>query len=201
MINTIANRWTETLARTLTIDMGCAAMLAVFPMTGTQVSGICVLNTIPLVELIGTTIGEARQTHAAAVEAVRAATGGHVIWCGSVGDIVRWTETGFARGAPTIPGIDRYDGRSLEIAFQNEFLIARTGGEIPATTPELITVLDNETGEPVTAESLRYEFRVSVPAMPGNPRRRTPARLALVGPDYCGYDVPYARVEERLRTP
>ena len=201
VINTVTNRWTETLARTLTIDMGCTAMLAVFPMTGRQVKETCVLNTISLLERIGKTIREARQTHADAVEAVRAATGGYVIWRGKVGDIARRTETGFARGEATIAGIERYDGRSLRIAFQNEFLIAQIGDEVLATTPDLITVLDDETGEPVTTESLRYGFRVAVLAMPGDPRWRTPAGLALVGPGYFGYDVPYVPIEERCRTP
>ena len=48
VINTVNNRWTETLARTLTIDMGCSAMIAIYPMTGKQVKETCVLNTISL---------------------------------------------------------------------------------------------------------------------------------------------------------
>ena len=48
VINTVSNHWTETLARTLTIDMGCSAMIAIYPMTGKQVKDTCVLNTISL---------------------------------------------------------------------------------------------------------------------------------------------------------
>ena len=48
--------------------------------------------------------------------------------------------TGFARGEATIAGIDEYDGQSLRIAFQNEFLIAQTEDEVLATTPDLITI-------------------------------------------------------------
>jgi DUF917 family protein len=198
VITTVTNRWTETLARTLTIDMGCTAMLAVFPMTGKQVKEACVLHTISLLERIGTTVREARGKHLDAVEAVRAATDGHVVWRGKVSDIARRTETGFARGETTIAGIDEYDGRSLRIAFQNEFLIAQSDDAVLATTPDLITLLDDETGEPITTESLRYGFRVSVLAMPCDPRWRSPEGLAVVGPGYFGYDVPYVPVEERV---
>ena len=125
IINTISNRWTETLARTLTIDMGCSAMIAIYPMTGKQVKESCVLNTISLVERIGRTIREARERHVDPVDAVRAATDGFLIWRGKVGDVERRTETGFARGEATIVGVDEYDGRDVRIAFQNEFLIAR----------------------------------------------------------------------------
>jgi DUF917 family protein len=198
VINTIDNRWTETLARTLTIDMGCSAMIAIFPMTGKQVKESCILNTISLVERIGRTIREARRAHGDPVEAVRQATGGFLIWRGKVGDIARRTETGFARGEATITGSDAFEGRSLRIAFQNEFLVARCGKEVLATTPDLITILDDETGEPITTEGLRYGFRVSVLAMPGDPRWRTPEGLAVVGPGYFGYDIPYVPIEERI---
>jgi DUF917 family protein len=198
VINTIDNRWTETLARTLTIDMGCSAMIAIFPMTGRQVKESCVLNTISLVERIGRTIREARQRHVDPVEAVRQATNGYVIWRGKVGDVARRTETGFARGEATITGVDEYDGRSLRIAFQNEFLIAQSDDAVLATTPDLITVLDDETGEPITTEGLRYGFRVSVLSMPCDPRWRTPEGLAIVGPGYFGYDIPYVPIETRV---
>ena len=199
VINTVSNRWTETLARTLTIDMGCSAMIAIYPMTGKQVKETCILNTITLLEKIGKTIRGARERHADPVAAVRHVTNGYLIWKGKVGDVERRTQTGFARGEATITGVNEYEGRSLRIAFQNEFLIARVGDDVLATTPDLITVLDAETGEPITTEGLRYGFRVAVLSMPCDPRWRTPAGLAVVGPGYFGYDVPYVPIEERTR--
>jgi uncharacterized protein len=198
VINTVNNRWTETLARTLTIDMGCSAMIAIYPMTGKQVKETCVLNTITLLERIGKTIRDSRERHADPVDAVRQATDGYLIWRGKVGDVQRRTETGFARGEAVIAGVDEFDGQSLRIAFQNEFLVAQTDNDVLATTPDLITVLDDETGEPITTEGLRYGSRVSVLSMAGDPRWRTPAGLAVVGPGYFGYDIPYVPIEERF---
>jgi uncharacterized protein len=198
VINTVSNRWTETLARTLTVDMGCSAMIAIYPMTGKQVKETCVLNTITLIERIGQTIRTARERHADPVEAVRHATNGYLIWRGKVGDVERRTVAGFARGEATITGIDEYDRQSLRIAFQNEFLIAQTKDEVLATTPDLITIVDDETGEPITTESLRYGFRVSVLSITCDPRWRTPEGLAVVGPGYFGYEVPYVPIEERF---
>ena len=199
VINTVSNTWTETLARTLTVDMGCSAMIAIYPMTGKQVKETCVLNTITLIERIGRTIREARQRQVDAVEAVRAATDGSIIWRGKVGDIERRTMTGFARGEAVVTGVDDYEGRSLRVAFQNEFLVARADDDVLATTPDLITMLDDETGEPITTEGLRYGFRVAVMAMPCDPRWRTPRGLEVVGPGYFGYDIPYVPIEERVR--
>jgi len=41
----------------------------------------------------------------------------------------------------------------------------------------------------------RYGFRVTLLAIPCDPRWRTPAGLALVGPGYFGYDVEYTPAE------
>src|SRR5579884_2940898 len=200
IINTVDNRWTETLARTLTVDMGCSAMIALYPMTGKQVKEAAVHGTISTIERIGRTIREAHARHVDPIEAVRAATDGIVFWRGKVADIARRTETGFARGDAAIAGTDEYEGRTLRIDFQNEFLMARTDDEVLVTTPDLITILDAETGKPITTESLRYGFRVAVLALPCDPRWRTAAGLKLVGPAYFGYDVEYVPIEERLGT-
>lgn len=197
IINTVNNRWTETFARTVTIDMGCSAMIGLYPMSGAVVKEAAVANTITKIETIGRTIREAHAHHVDPIEAVRAVTDGYVIWRGKVSDIARRTETGFARGEASIAGLGDYDGKMLRISFQNEFLIAQTEDEVLACTPDLITILDAETGEPITTESLRYGFRVAVLSMPCDPRWRTPAGLALVGPDYFGYRATYVPIEER----
>ena len=77
---------------------------------------------------------------------------------------------GFARGDAVITGVDQFDGQSLRIAFQNEFLVAQTDNDVLATTPDHITILNDETGEPITTEGLRYGSRVSVLSMAGDPR-------------------------------
>ena len=66
------------------------------------------------------------------------------------------------------------------------------------TTPDLITVLDAETGEPITTEGLRYGFRVVVLGIPSHEQWRSPRGLELVGPGYFGYDVPFVPVERRF---
>lgn len=198
IINTINNHWTETLARTLTIDMGCSAMIALYAMTGRQVKDGAVLGTITLTERIGKALRTAHSNGIDPVEAVRDVTGGAIIWNGKISDIQRRTETGFARGDATVSGLGEYEGEDLTISFQNEFLIARTPTRVLITTPDLITLLDAETGHPITTEELRYGFRVAVLAIPSDPRWRSEAGLQLVGPRYFGYDVDYVPFEQRV---
>ncbi|MBS7288832.1 MAG: DUF917 family protein, partial [Candidatus Freyarchaeota archaeon] len=105
---------------------------------------------------------------------------------------------GFARGEARFEGIDEYKGEELLIHFQNENLVAIRNGEIVASVPDLITVLETETALPITTEGLRYGYRAKVLGIPCNGKWRTKRGLEVVGPRYFGYDIDYIPVEERI---
>ncbi len=197
ILNTINNRWTETFSRSITVDMGCAAMIACYATTGKELKEWAVPDTMTLVEDIGRTIREARQAKADVVETVRESVGGFEVFKGKIVDVRRRTEKGFAKGEAVMEGVDEYASQTLELDFQNENLAAKVDGEIVVSVPDLITVLDTETGEPITTETLRYGFRVTVLGIPCNEKWRTPEGLELVGPRYFGYDIDWVPVEER----
>jgi hypothetical protein len=198
IIETIDNRWTERLARSVTIDMGCSAMIALYVMDGAMAREALVPGTIGLAEELGRLMRETRAAHGDAIGAVVDRLRGFRIFGGKIVDVERRTETGFARGVARFEGTGDDEGSALEIRFQNENLVALRDGEILVSVPDLITVLDAETGAPITTEELRYGFRVSVIAMPCDSRWRTPAGLELAGPRYFGYDVDYVPVEQRF---
>ena len=111
--------------------------------------------------------------------------------------MARRTEAGFAKGDAFIDGIDMYGGKKLKISFQNEHLAATIDGEVVVSLPDLITILDIDTGEPITTEAMRYGYRVAVIGIPCDKRWRSEKGLELVGPRYFGYDMDYVPVEER----
>ncbi len=191
ILDTISNHWAETFARTATVQMGAAALMAIFPMTGAEVKRACIPGTLSLIGRIGRAISGAHLAHRDPITAVCDVTGGRPVWNGKIGDIERRTVGGFARGTARVEGTGQFAGRTLEVDFQNEFLVARADDEVLLTTPDLITMLDAETGEPVTTEQLRYGFRVAVLGIPCHPLWRTEMGLSLVGPAYFGYDLPY----------
>ncbi len=198
LLSTIDNRWTERFARSITIDMGGASMIALYPMRGAQVKKAVVRGTITLIERIGKSIREARQNKADPIEAVLSVTGGFRVFVGKIIDVARRTESGFAKGEATLAGIDADRGHTLKIEFQNEHLVAIRDGEVVVSVPDLITLLDAETGEPVTTEAMRYGLRVVTVGIPCTELWRSPEGLALVGPRYFGYDIEYVPVEKRF---
>jgi DUF917 family protein len=191
LLECIDNRWTERLARTATIEMGGSVLISLYPMTGAVAKKASVRGTLTLARRLGEILRESRASHADAVQAIQSKLNAATIFEGRVTDIARRTETGFARGEAKFVGVDDYRGHTYRIAFQNEFLIAERDGKPIVTTPDLITLLDADTGAPITTETIRFGLRVVAIAIPCAPQWRTPAGLALVGPHYFGYKVEY----------
>jgi DUF917 family protein len=198
LINTINNHWTERLARTITVEMGGSAMIALYATTGRQLKEVAIRGSMTYAEEIGKTVRRARLDETNPVEAVRRVTGGFLAFKGKVVDLQRRTVGGFARGEAHLDGLDEYSGSKMMIEFQNEHLVAVLDGQYVVTVPDLISVLDIDTGEPITTEGLRFGFRVAVIGMPCDRRWRTEMGLELVGPRYFGYDIDYVPVEQRL---
>jgi uncharacterized protein len=195
VLDAIDNHWTERIARSVTIDMGAAAFIALFPQTGEEVKRAMIPGTLALAEGIGAAILNARAGKSDPVEAAITATGGFRLFDGKIVDVERRTVEGFARGEVAIDGIGDRTGSRLLIQFQNENLIATADGSVIATVPDLITVIEADTGRPITTEELRYGHRVAVVGVPCDPQWRTDGGLELGGPRYFGYDLDYRPVE------
>lgn len=198
LMETIDNKWTETFARSITVDMGAMAMIALYAATVRELKEASIQGTMSRAQEIGKIIRSARLQEEDPVKTVREALGAFMVLEGKISDVQRRTEGGFAKGDALINGIDEYAGQELQLSFQNEHLAARVNDQFAVTVPDLIAVLDLDTGEPITTEGLRYGFRVAVIAFPCADKWRTPAGLELVGPRYFGYDTDYIPVEERL---
>jgi len=198
------NKKMETWARALTIRMGGVGYIAEYGMDGDTVRRTAIPRTLSLALLLGRTIRAARESHRDPVAALSEALAstlyerGEVIFTGKVVDVDRRTVDGFTRGTARIA--DFGAGSHCVIDFQNEYLIARVDGVTRVLVPDLITMLHLETGEPITAESLRFGQRVRVFAISTPAMMRTPEALAVFGPAAFGLAegfVPFERLATR----
>ncbi len=196
LFNTIDNVWTERLARAATVQMGGSAMDAIYPMTGEQLKRGSIPGIVTFTERIGQVLRLAKNAGADPVAAVLEVTEGVELFRGKVADIVRRTDGGFVRGLAEFAGMDDFAGQRLRLEFQNENLIARTDDAVLATTPDLIVVLDAETGRPITTEGMRYGARGVIVGIRCHEQWRTPMGIETVGPRYFGYDLDYVPLED-----
>ncbi|MCP8967981.1 DUF917 domain-containing protein [Ectobacillus ponti] len=199
LLNTIDNLWAERIARNATIQKGGSVMMAIYPMTGRNLKDSGIHDILQLEEEIGRSIRLAKQNNVDPIREVLALTNGFELFKGKVVDVNRKTETGFARGTAKIEGMLDYKGETLELRFQNEHLIAQTENRLVCVTPDLIAVLDAETGLPITTEGLRYGARCVVVGIPCHPKWRTEKGIETCGPKYFGYEVEYTPLEELVK--
>jgi hypothetical protein len=196
LLETPDNFWTERLARTVTIQMGCSACIALYAMQGKVARRAMVKGTISLAREIGHTLQTCRAQKRDPIEALTTLLHGRRLCEGKITDVRRRTERGFARGEVDITGTGRDASAQCKISFQNENLVFWRDGKPEATVPDLITVVDEQTGLPITTETLKYGLRVVVLGFPCNPQWRTPQGLALAGPRYFGYEIEYVPLQQ-----
>ncbi len=197
----ISPKWAERMARQVAVSMGARAGLAGYVMSGAQLKHSGVHYTLSLAHQIGQEVLRAQADSQDVPEVVAAVLEGRVLFRGKVVDVDRRMAGGFARGTVKIESFS--GGDTVQIEFQNEFLIARLNGEIVATTPDLICIVTDEGGEPVSTEILRYGIRVAILTVPAPRVLKTEAALKVVGPRAFGYDVDFQPLPgERIgRTP
>ncbi len=198
VLHTVDNFWAERFARSVAVDMGAICAGAAYPVTGKQVKEAAVLGSISYTERIGRAIREANAAKQDAIAAIVEVTNGVVIFRGKIVDVQRRTSRGWALGEAVLEGMEADAGSQMVVRFQNENLVAIRDGEIVASVPDLITIMDAESGQAITTEHLRYGFRVVVLGIPCDPKWRTPAGIALGGPRHFRYDIDYVPLERRF---
>ena len=194
----------EEMARPIAVRMGGTAAVSCYPMTGRQARGAVLPGTLGLARDLGRAI-EAGRRNGDPFEALMAAlrTTDYYRHCrllfeGKITDLVRKTEQAFAIGRCRMAGLDGCAGGELEVAFQNEFLVARLDGEVQAIVPDLICILDRDSAEPITTENLRYGQRVKVFGVSAPPPLRTTRGLEIFGPQAFDLDDPFRPVEDLI---
>ncbi|MCL4352208.1 MAG: DUF917 domain-containing protein [Firmicutes bacterium] len=195
IIDAIDNPWTERLARTATVAVGGAAIIALYPMTGRQAKMTMVRGTMGKAMELGRLLRDTRLSVTEIGEKLSGDHGALELFSGKVVDVERHSGDGFARGTLSCSGLGAYDGSVLRIEFQNENLIALRDGIVVATVPDLICVLDRETLMPITTAGLPYGQGVTVYAFPCDPVWNTPKGMETVGPRYFGYQVDYTPLQ------
>jgi DUF917 family protein len=196
VVTSVDNEWAERIVRAAVVEFGAICPGMGYPLTGEQLREAAVLRSLSFAESIGRGIREAHEQHADAIEAVLQITRGFNLFRGKIVDVERRTSQGWSLGVATLDGQDEFAGSRMDVRFQNENLIAIRDGQPVATVPDLITIIDADSGEAITTEHLRYGFRVIVLGVPCDSKWRTEAGIALGGPRHFRYDLDYVPLEE-----
>src|SRR5258707_2495118 len=149
-------KWMERASRKICVEMGSIASTCKAPRTGAEIKEWGIHFTVSKAIGIGRRVREAQRRHEDPVAAILDEARGKLLFRGKVVDVARRPTEGFLRGRAAIEGLDENRGSRLEIAFQNEWVVAWRDEAPVAMSPELICVLDTLSGEAFGTETIRH---------------------------------------------
>ena len=200
IFDTITNKWTEELARSVTMSCGGSVAVSLYIMTGKQMREYGVKNIVTRSQKLGEAIRTVKYSETVTPEEhFLQFTEGYKLFRGKIVDVLRETRGAFNFGKVILEGIGDCKGHTAYVEFQNENLTATVDGVVVATVPDLICLVDTETFTPVITDALKYGKRVLLVGLKCFDLWRCEAGLELVGPRYFGCDTDYIPLEERCK--
>jgi len=198
---TVNDRTGEDLVRSVAGAMGAMAFGAFYPMTGKQARETAIQNTLTQTLEIGRTIRLARQNSRDVFTDLLAYFDGwegrtaKLLFDGKIIDVRHETRDGWHWGEARLAALDDPDDQCT-IEIRNEFLVARRNGKTLCIVPDLLTILDRESGEPLTGEMLSYGQRVKVLGLSADHPLRSAQGLEVLGPRMFGIDEDFVPLED-----
>lgn len=189
-VDGIDNANVERFTRAVLVEMGMIGTGAAYPVTAQQVRDHAIQGSLSYCLELGRRVRAIAAGHPSAHAELLEFCAGRLVFTGKVADLDRRNEGGWVLGTATLEHLDD-PNRVMRIDFQNENLVAVEDGVPVVTVPDLICLLDAETGQAMTTEILAYGQRLHVLATPAHERWRDLDGIELVGPRAFGYDIDY----------
>jgi DUF917 family protein len=139
---------------------------------------------------IGRALREAKEQRLDPVDAVTAAGDGKTVFSGVVSSFDWEFSGGFTVGTVELEGRGKWAGHHYKIWFKNEFIISWLDGEIHATVPELICLMDRA-GNPILTPFVDKGSELTAFVLPAPEAWTTARGLEVFGPKHFGYDAPF----------
>jgi hypothetical protein len=177
----------ESIARNVSVAMGSSAIAAMYMMKKEIIKNSVIPNSISKAICIGSIILDARKKKIDPIQCLIDHMQGRLVGAGTITDINQEIKSGFLQGDVTVASLSE----EYKIFYKNENLLVSCNGVLQATTPDIIILLERQTGLPITSESLAFGLEVAVAVFPAPSIWKTTKGLNLVGPRYFGYDVEY----------
>ncbi len=121
---------------------------------------------------------------------------GYLLFKGIVNDDSWWeTKDGFTFGKVCIDGIDEFKNQNFQTWYQNEHLVSWKNGEAHVTCPDLICVVNNKTGYPITNPDCNEGDEIAVLGFKAPEIWRHGKGFELLNPRYFNHDIEYRPIE------
>jgi len=168
-----------------------------YPMSGTTAKRVIIPNTISASLRLGKALLDARRTGASPVDAVAAEVGGKLLAVGSIESLKEEESLGFYFTSAALRGEGVFAGHRAEMVIKNETMHLAIDDVSRVYFPDLVLMLDPETGRGLMSVELAVGQAVALVALPCHPRLR---QAVLSGRAEVAFSpARYGRPHERYR--
>lgn len=170
-----------------------------FVLTGKEMKELIVRGTMTECLNLGRLIREARETGKDPINETINHLEGHLMAKGKVIKKETDDRLGYYWGTYTIEGVGEYTGKIFKVWFKNENHIMWED-EVPViTSPDVITIVDINSGEPYPNPLLKEGDEVAIIGVKSREVFNNERGINVLGPRYFGYDIDYISIDERIR--
>ncbi len=172
-----------------------------YPMTGRQLKEAVIPRTISGALALGRALAGARAAGTDPVAAVAEHVGGQFVFSGRVAGMAEHEDEGFF--ATVVDLADDRAGEGAQLTIQNETMLLSLGGRLAAVFPDLVLILDPESGRGILSTELADGLPLALVATQCHPRLRRAAaseagRAAFSPATFGRPDVTWQPVEDLL---
>lgn len=198
--NAVKSTYPDEIMRTALVLNGGIGANNHYPMTGKQLKDSVVPNTISFSIEIGYAILDAVMSRKDPIEALISTSKGIELFRGVIRSMGGEDVRAHYLAKAVIEGSEEYAGKEMEIIFKNEAMMARINGEVVAVFPDLLCIVDPETGKGLMTANIQAGTRVAVVGLPAHRRLRecleTKAGQEAFSPARFGFpDLRYEPIE------
>ncbi|SNR89007.1 hypothetical protein SAMN06265360_12824 [Haloechinothrix alba] len=183
----------STLIRTSLPHLGMVALISTYTVTAEDCARFGARRALTDCASIGRLLRSTSSHDLASYGDFLRYCSGRVEFSGIVIDLVRDWREGTPHGTITLEAVEG-PARLMRLEHQHENLVAAVDGELVVTVPDVIALIDVESGVVMQSADVVEGQRLLVIAIPTDARWHTPAGLELVGPQAFGLDVTPTRV-------
>ncbi len=170
-----------------------------FILTGKEMKEVIIPNTLTECYELGKFIRESRENNLKPVDEVVKKLDGYLLAEGVVVNKETKDELGYYWGIHTIQGKNEFEDKTYKIWFKNENHVMWENDVPIITSPDIIVIVNTETGEPYSNPELAIGEEVSVVGLKAREEFSNDKGIDVLGPRYFGFDIDYVSIDERKR--
>lgn len=179
----------EALTRFMAVATNGAVGMTDHPITGAKLKSSVIPGALTRAQQVGQARREAAERGADPIDAIIKAAGGKLLFTGRAGEESNWeNKDGFTLGNIYLDGLGTDEGHTARVWYKNENMMLWVDGKVRLTCPDLICVLDKNTGIPLTNPNCKAGMELCVLGFSCHELWKTKRALEILNPKFFGFD-------------